>query len=417
MRQFGFDETGRIVPATLGTDRTAVPVDSRVAQVGVTAVGPVGTIEHLPVDESQIQAQRLVVTDDRSDVADAPVVLEGRRHQAVAVHVQAVGTGHWADLVAGTDRFAFHSEDDVDGVAQWLAVCVILDDGRLAAFQLFGERAAPLSVHVWLRRRRRRTQRAVVGSRGRGSVARRRHRVVVRALSVIPVVEVAVRGRLAEQAGQDRVVVAHDSHDRRWRRQVSVVHVLIRIGVGRVGVDFVQRRRHQGRRAFVDLHVALQVGLVRCGVVAQVAGELFEARVHRVVAAQQRPPAEAAAANAANVSVAVVRRRVVAQRRLVGEARAAALEHGRALFVHRRRVPLQVVAPVRPVRAQRARKQPLLRRHNTTGVVAAVTLLLQVHLQQLRCRHFCTRQFKQVLVLQQLETKIRIIPRATFQAA
>ena len=171
--------------------------------------------------------------------------------------------------------------------------------------------------------------------------------------------------------------------------------VIVVVTVVFIDVDTVILGRFQmNAGAVVDLHVTLQVALVRRGVVAQGAGELFEARVDGVVAPQEGASAEDPPADGADVAVAVVGGRVVTQRRFVGEPRPAAFQDGGALFVHGGRVTLEIVAPVRPVRTQRARKQPLLQH----------TVVVQVDLQQLRLGHSsssppCYFKFKKKLYL------------------
>ena len=169
-----------------------------------------------------------------------------------------------------------------------------------------------------------------------------------------------VMTRLTEETSQNRIVlVAVVGVASTAVNPVSVMNVvdvigravLLRFGMGAAG-DTVN--------AFVDLHVSLQVGFVGRGVVAQGAGELFEAGVDGVVAPQEGASAEHPSANGADVAVSVIGRRVVPQRRLVSEPRAATLEDGSALLVHRGRVTLQIVTSVRPVGAQRTGEQPLL---------------------------------------------------------
>lgn len=105
---------------------------------------------------------------------------------------------------------------------------------------------------------------------------------------------------------------------------------------------------------------------MRSGVIAETAREFFETGMDGVMASQQSSTAKDSRTNGTNVSASrkhlnihiniklmimklpmtMIGCRVMSQCRLVGKTTATTFEHGGALFVHRRRVPLQIIAPI-----------------------------------------------------------------------
>lgn len=311
------------------TDRTAVRLDAAV-EIDVGRGG-----RHFRVDEHVIGGQ--LSAHRARNVTDRPVV--GRRRDARHSPLDS--------------RFLLDAQDDVDGVSE--RRCSSVSRLTIALERESGVGGVALVVRPLTLR---------LDERHNGQTVR-----VVKRVVGAPLEQFAMAG-LTEQTGQYGVVVP-----RRRRLDDAVL-----LGV-RMTFDSRRRLRYGvligDCIALVDLHVTFQVALVRRGVVAQAARKLLEAGMDGVVAPQQRAPAEHSAADGADVAVPVVSSRVVSQRRLIGKSRAATLEDGSALFVHRRRVPLQIVAPIRPVRTQQTRKQPLL----LGGA------LLHVHLQRFRLGH------------------------------